>query len=121
MAALRDKGGIWFGWSGRVLEHEPGPPDVFSLGKMTYAVVDLSQRDYDEYYKGFANTTLWPLFHYRLDLTEFTRRNLTGLSFAGKLPLIPSPWPSNSARPAAISGLDSSHVPWPALELLAEP
>jgi trehalose 6-phosphate synthase len=137
MAALRDQGGIWFGWSGRVLEHEPGPPDVFGLGKMTYAVVDLSQRDYDEYYNGFANTTLWPLFHYRLDLTEFTRRNLTGYLrvnalFAGKLLPLLEPddliWVHDyhlipMAEQLRQADCDQRigfflHIPWPALEIL---
>lgn len=27
----------------------------------------------EEYYNGYANATLWPLFHYRLDLTQYER------------------------------------------------
>ena len=34
--------------------------------------------DYQEYYSGFANRVLWPILHYRLDLAEFSRRDLTG-------------------------------------------
>ncbi len=45
---------------------------------MTYIVTDLSEEDYQEYYSGFANQVLWPILHYRLDLAEFTRRDLTG-------------------------------------------
>ncbi len=41
-------------------------------------VTDLAQEDYDEYYNGFANRVLWPILHYRLDLAEFSRRDLTG-------------------------------------------
>ena len=45
---------------------------------MTTATIDLSTRDVDEYYNGYANSTLWPLFHYRLDLTEYERETGKG-------------------------------------------
>ncbi|HIP79567.1 MAG TPA: alpha,alpha-trehalose-phosphate synthase (UDP-forming) [Kiloniellaceae bacterium] len=77
-AALRQHGGIWFGWSGKVLERDYGQPSVAEVGKTTFATIDLTQRDYDDYYKGFANSTLWPLFHYRLDLAEFSQRTWKG-------------------------------------------
>ena len=38
----------------------------------------MTQEDYDEYYNGFANRVLWPILHYRLDLAEFSRRDLSG-------------------------------------------
>ena len=47
-------------------------------GRHAYVVTDLSEEDYQEYYNGFANRVLWPVLHYRIDLTEFTRRDLTG-------------------------------------------
>jgi trehalose 6-phosphate synthase len=40
---------------------------------VTVATVDLDETDYQEYYNGYANKTLWPLFHYRVDLTAFDR------------------------------------------------
>src|SRR5690606_38983490 len=40
---------------------------------VTTATVDLEEQDVDEYYNGYANRTLWPLFHYRIDLAEFDR------------------------------------------------
>lgn len=42
------------------------------------ATIDLPSRDVDEYYNGYANSTLWPLFHYRLDLTEYERETGKG-------------------------------------------
>ena len=78
LAALRERGGIWFGWSGKISEGDSNGPDLFDIGKLTYATLNLTQQDYDEYYNGFANRILWPLFHYRLDLTEFSRRNMLG-------------------------------------------
>ena len=77
-AALRQHGGIWFGWSGKVLARDYDQPSVAEVGKTTFATIDLTQRDYDDYYKGFANSTLWPLFHYRLDLAEFSQRTWQG-------------------------------------------
>ena len=38
----------------------------------------LSPADFDEYYSGFANRVLWPILHYRVDLAEFTRSDLSG-------------------------------------------
>ena len=38
---------------------------------VTTATIDLEPQDVDEYYNGYANRTLWPLFHYRIDLAEY--------------------------------------------------
>lgn len=73
LATLRETGGIWFGWSGET-DKQPGTlPKVFRSGNITYITVDLKTHDFEDYYGGFANRTLWPLFHYRLDLTTFDR------------------------------------------------
>ena len=76
-AALRRRGGLWFGWSGRVAE-EPGAPKTLRQDNTAYITVDLRKDDYEEFYNGFANRVLWPILHYRLDLAEFTRRDLGG-------------------------------------------
>lgn len=78
LAALKRSGGVWFGWSGEVVAAPQSEPKLFKTGRLTYATVDLSARDYEEYYSGFANRVLWPLFHYRLDLTQFSRREYAG-------------------------------------------
>jgi trehalose 6-phosphate synthase len=77
-AALRRRGGLWFGWSGRVADKDPGPPKTVQQDNTSYVTVDLLKDDYDEFYNGFANRVLWPILHYRLDLAEFTRRDLGG-------------------------------------------
>jgi trehalose 6-phosphate synthase len=77
-AALEEWGGIWFGWSGEVKEAGQQKPDMFDSGNVTYATCDLTPQDYEEYYNGFANRTLWPLLHYRMDLSEFSRRTHAG-------------------------------------------
>lgn len=43
-----------------------------------FVLTDLQREDYNEYYNGFANRVLWPILHYRLDLAEFSRRDLSG-------------------------------------------
>jgi trehalose 6-phosphate synthase len=41
-------------------------------------VTDLTKAEHQEYYNGYANRVLWPILHYRLDLAEFCRRDLSG-------------------------------------------
>lgn len=77
-AALRRRGGLWFGWSGRVADNDPGPVKTVDQDNISYVTVDLRKDDYEEFYNGFANRVLWPILHYRLDLAEFTRRDLGG-------------------------------------------
>lgn len=76
-SALRESDGIWFGWSGNEIETFTGEIGYQRNEGVTTATIDLEPQDTDEYYNGYANRTLWPLFHYRIDLAEFER------SFAG--------------------------------------
>ena len=71
--ALRQYDGLWFGWSGETTDHFTGALDIENRGGVTVATVDLDQQDVDEYYNGYANKTLWPLFHHRVDLTAYER------------------------------------------------
>jgi trehalose 6-phosphate synthase len=75
-AALVRQHGVWFGWSGRVAA--PGPAKSVEHDGINYVTVDLAEDDHQEFYNGFANGVLWPILHYRLDLVEFTRRDLGG-------------------------------------------
>ncbi|SHN58516.1 trehalose 6-phosphate synthase [Erythrobacter sanguineus] len=77
-AALKDHGGIWFGWSGQESEDPEGNIHLQRSDGVTTATIDLSARDIEEYYNGYANSTLWPLFHYRLDLTRYERETGKG-------------------------------------------
>ena len=78
LAALRRSGGIWFGWSGEVTDSPAAAPTLATADNLTYATLDLARRDYEEYYNGFANRVLWPLFHYRPDLVGFQRSDFAG-------------------------------------------
>jgi trehalose 6-phosphate synthase len=72
---LKQRGGLWFGWSGNTSEEGSSEPRCRTLGSLSYAVWDLSCRDADQYYHGFANRTLWPICHYRLDLADLSECN----------------------------------------------
>ncbi len=85
LAALRDRGGIWFGWNGDISEQGGRKTDIVKAGNLTYATIALNQANYDEYYFGFANRSLWPLFHYRMDLSDFNRRDYEGYRRTNRL------------------------------------
>ena len=72
-AALREYSGVWFGWSGETTDQFTGQIRMQKVGGVTIALVDLEEQDRLEYYNGYANKTLWPLFHYRTDLTSYER------------------------------------------------
>lgn len=75
--ALKETGGMWFGWSGEIVTGQPCL-SVHQRGAVTFATIALTRRDYDQYYRGFSNATLWPTLHYRTDLTEYERDEFDG-------------------------------------------
>jgi trehalose 6-phosphate synthase len=56
---MRANDGAWAGWTG-LPDDEPEP---FSTDDMDLVAVPLSNREIAEYYEGFSNGTLWPLYH----------------------------------------------------------
>ncbi|NYZ62354.1 alpha,alpha-trehalose-phosphate synthase (UDP-forming) [Luteimonas deserti] len=70
-AALKEAGGLWFGWSGKVARGHSGELHRTSAEGIDYLTIDLSREDYEGYYNGFSNRTLWPLLHFRLDLVDY--------------------------------------------------
>jgi trehalose 6-phosphate synthase len=77
-AVFKLRPGIWFGWSGRVVRPGMIETRTIDTGNEQYILTDLTEEDQKEYYDGFANRVLWPILHYRLDLAEYSRRELTG-------------------------------------------
>ncbi len=77
-AALGEHGGMWFGWSGKRVREPSGTLHELQDGDIRYATIDLSYGDFDAYYNGFANRTLWPLLHFRMDLVDYTRETYDG-------------------------------------------
>ncbi len=65
---------LWIGWSG--LTDEEIPPELISdidkaLKKHGCSKVNLTAEEVDGFYYGFSNRTIWPLFHYFLEYSEF--------------------------------------------------
>ncbi len=64
---IRKRGGLWIGWDGvagrttRAIEHDG----------LQVKPVGLSPREVDQFYHGFCNRTLWPLFHDAIRTAEF--------------------------------------------------
>ncbi len=96
LAAMRARGGLWFGWNGETVGQEPAEPEITIRDSLTYATIPLPQTLYERYYSGFANGTLWPLFHYflagfRYDDQEFAAYEQANALFASRLaPLLAS-------------------------------
>lgn len=69
-------GGLWIGWSGLVREDIPEELQASvatALKDQNCTEVSLRQEDIDRYYFGFSNRTIWPLFHYFLEYSEFEK------------------------------------------------
>jgi len=70
----KSSGGLWIGWPGI---------DANDISKKTLSAIDsklaeesckpvyIEQKDIDLYYFGFSNRTIWPLFHYFTEYTEY--------------------------------------------------
>jgi trehalose 6-phosphate synthase len=66
-AAMQARRGLWFGWDGETVETASEDPAVVRKDGVTFASIDLDQAEYKEFYLGFCNGALWPLFHYFVD------------------------------------------------------
>ncbi|WP_201865232.1 alpha,alpha-trehalose-phosphate synthase (UDP-forming) [Microvirga soli] len=129
--------GLWFGWSGKVAVHPSVEPRIVDKGQVQYALMDLTSLDRQEYYNGFANRALWPIMHYRIGLSEFSRADYQGYlrvnrTFANALAQLIRPddlvWVHDyhliplaaELRAAGITNLIGyfHHIPWPAPEVL---
>ena len=66
---MRANDGVWIGWAGGTdADDEPFEDDGLFL-----APVPLSGREVREFYEGFSNATLWPLYHDVVAKPEFHR------------------------------------------------
>jgi trehalose 6-phosphate synthase len=74
LAALSQSGGLWFGWNGKLGSGIYSAPAVAEHGRITYATFALNRALFDQYYNGFCNTILWPVFHYTLGFLRYDRK-----------------------------------------------
>lgn len=69
---------VWIGWSGLTEEEIPegmGSKIDKALEEVGSLQVPLTAEDVDGFYFGFSNRTIWPLFHYFLEYSEFELKN----------------------------------------------
>ena len=90
LSAMRSSGGLWFGWNGETVPGERQEVEITIRDGIAYATLPLPQHLYDRYYSGFANGTLWPLFHYflagfRYEDQEYAAYGEANAMFARKL------------------------------------
>lgn len=68
---LEQHSGFWFGWDGQIEESGSPEPKSITVGGHTTVTEPLTEPDYNDYYLGYSNSVLWPVFHNRLDLAQF--------------------------------------------------
>jgi trehalose 6-phosphate synthase len=67
---LKERRGTWIGWTGGI-DSTPFVPDLDGIRMRS---VSLSESDYGNYYEGYSNSTLWPLYHDAVEAPAFHRR-----------------------------------------------
>jgi alpha,alpha-trehalose-phosphate synthase [UDP-forming]/trehalose-phosphatase len=60
---LAARHGLWLGWGGNVVSDKDEPSHGIDEGSPALAWFDYRQSWLRDYYNGFCNATLWPLFH----------------------------------------------------------
>ena len=69
MPVMRENEGAWIGWPG-IADEEVEP---FHDAGLNLVPVRLSAQEVEEFYEGFSNATLWPLYHDLVAKPEFHR------------------------------------------------
>jgi trehalose 6-phosphate synthase len=91
LAALHGPdGGIWFGWSGKTQEKPSLEPQVQEKDGIRFVTIDLPSDNFDAYYNGFCNSSLWPVHHYfpgafRYEASEYEAYQSVNRCFAKAL------------------------------------
>ena len=68
-AVLQNRNGLWIGWPG-TSEYDAPPTDYEGIRLLA---VDVSAEEYEDFYLGFSNATLWPLYHDAIRAPAFHR------------------------------------------------
>ena len=137
LGALREHGGMWFGWSGELTTGSASDAEIVTRGKIDYATITLNETDYEQYYNGYSNMVLWPACHYLLDFIRYEGSDFDGYRrvngvFASKLAPLLKPddiiWVHDYHLIPLASELRSAgfnnpigfflHVPFPSYEVL---
>ena len=73
--ALADQGGVWFGWSGKTNTDGEFRKNTQTKNNVDYITVDMPDSIFDDFYGGFCNSLIWPIFHYQIGLADFSTEN----------------------------------------------
>ena len=66
---MRARGGVWLGWPGGTDQDlEPFEDDGLNL-----VPIAMDEQDIEEFYEGFSNATIWPIYHDLVAKPEFHR------------------------------------------------
>jgi len=66
LPVLRNRGGVWIGWpgaSGDLQELATALNDSGMRAGYSFSAVELTAEEIHDFYLGFSNEILWPLFH----------------------------------------------------------
>ena len=66
---LQERGGVWVGWDGSA----DGQSEAFEANGISVRSVPLETAEVENYYDGFSNATIWPLYHDAIRIPEFHR------------------------------------------------
>ncbi len=59
---LRANDGVWLGWTGGA-DETGADTEPFESDGLRLVPIPMSSEDIEEFYEGFSNATLWPLYH----------------------------------------------------------
>lgn len=68
-AVLQKRNGLWIGWTGGSDRKTP-PPTFEGMG---LRAIEITPQEYEDFYLGFSNATLWPLYHDAIRAPTFHR------------------------------------------------
>jgi trehalose 6-phosphate synthase len=74
LPVLRHRGGTWIGWSGATESDAELDAELEAVGKnagYTLKAVPLTAEEVRNFYEGFSNEVIWPLFHDMQQLCNF--------------------------------------------------
>lgn len=73
LGAINEHTALWFGWNGRISKKTIRRARIHHAQGLELASIPLSRDDFDDYYLGYANEVLWPVFHFNLGAMDYQR------------------------------------------------
>jgi len=84
--SVKDAGGVWFGWSGNVSNSRRAAEITeVPFGEAKLVGVDLTKRQFDNYYSGYYNSVLWPVMQNSAQWADFKPQFYDGYKEVNKM------------------------------------